>query len=326
MARRIDWESQIGRRLKLRDLHVFYTAVQRGSMAKAARQLGVSQPAVSEIIADLENALGVQLLDRGPQGVEPTKYGDALIKRSTAVFDELKQSVRDIEFLADPAAGEVKFGWTETMEAIVSPVMEKFTRQYPRVLLCSNQVTRLSDPGLRDRSLDFTLGYFNKWLPHHRFIDDLNLEVLFDDHQVVAAGMSSPWAGRRRKIDLAELLDEAWILPEGPDSWNYRVVEEAFRMRGLRVPKISVMTFSIHLRIGLLASGRFITTFPSAIPRFHAARGSIKVLPVDLPDRPCPVVAVTLKNRTLNPVVERFIAHIRDFTRPVRALALSSDG
>jgi DNA-binding transcriptional LysR family regulator len=79
MARRIDWESQIGRRLKLR-LHVFYTTVQRGSMAKAAQQLGVSQPAVSEIIADLENALGVRLLDRGPQGVEPTKYGEALIK------------------------------------------------------------------------------------------------------------------------------------------------------------------------------------------------------------------------------------------------------
>jgi DNA-binding transcriptional LysR family regulator len=86
------------------------------------------------------------------------------------------------------------------------------------------------------------------------------------------------------------------------------------------------MTFSMHLRIGLLASGRFITTFPSAIPRFHAARRSIKVLRVDLPDRPCPVAVVTLKNRMLNPVVERFIAHIRDFTRPMRVLALSSDG
>jgi hypothetical protein len=50
------------------------------------------------------------------------------------------------------------------------------------------------------------------------------------------------------------------------------------------------------------------------------------VLPIDLPDRPCPVAVVTLKNRMLNPVVERFIAHIRDFTRPMRILALSSNG
>ena len=67
MLRKIDWESQIGRRLKLRDLHVFSTVVQRGSMAKAARQLGVSHPAVSEVIADLEHTLGVKLLDRSPR-------------------------------------------------------------------------------------------------------------------------------------------------------------------------------------------------------------------------------------------------------------------
>jgi DNA-binding transcriptional LysR family regulator len=318
MPRRIDWESQIGRRLKLRDLHVFFTAVQRGSMAKAAKQLGVSQPAVSEIIADLENALGVRLLDRHPQGIEPTKYGDALIKRSTAVFDELKQSVRDIEFLADPTVGEVKFGCTEAMAAILSPVMEKFTRQYPRVLLRSYQVTRPLDPGLRGRSLDFTLGHFVKSYPGNRFIDDVNIEVLFDDRLIVAAGMSSPWAKRRRKIDLAELVDEPWILAEAPDSWNYSVAAEAFQTRGLRMPKISVMTFSVHQRMGMIASGHFITTFPNAIPRFHADRRSIKVLPVDLPDRPWPVVIATLKNRTLNPVVERFIAQIRDFTRPMR--------
>lgn len=107
MLRKIDWESQIGRRLRLRDLHVFSTVVQRGSMAKAARQLGVSHPAVSEVIADLEHALGVRLLDRSAKGVEATIYGDALLKRSVAVFDELKQSIRDIEFLSDATTGEV---------------------------------------------------------------------------------------------------------------------------------------------------------------------------------------------------------------------------
>jgi DNA-binding transcriptional LysR family regulator len=84
------------------------------------------------------------------------------------------------------------------------------------------------------------------------------------------------------------------------------------------MPKISMMTYSVHLGIGMLASGHFITTFPNAIPRFHPDRRSIKVLPVDLPDRRWPGVIATLKNRTLNPVVMRFIAHIREFMRPMR--------
>src|SRR5213593_331234 len=110
MPRRINWESQIGRRLRLRDLYVFSSVVRLGSMAKAAQQLGVSQPAVSKVIADLEHALGVRLLYRSPQGVEPTVFVAALLKRGTAAFDELKQGIRDIEFLADPTTGEVRIG------------------------------------------------------------------------------------------------------------------------------------------------------------------------------------------------------------------------
>src|SRR3984885_4121422 len=99
MLKKIGWDSRIGRRLRLRDLHVLLTIAQRGSMAKAAAQLGVSAPTVSEVVADLEHTLGVRLLDRGPKGVEPTRYGDALLKRTLIVFDELKQSVKDIEHL-----------------------------------------------------------------------------------------------------------------------------------------------------------------------------------------------------------------------------------
>src|SRR5687768_11646362 len=115
--RKIDWETQIGRRLRLRDLHVFLTVVQHGSMAKAAAQLGVAQPTVSEVIAGLEHTYGVQLLNRSSRGVEPTMYGDALLKRSMAAFDELKQSSRDIEFLRDPTIGELRIGCVETVSA-----------------------------------------------------------------------------------------------------------------------------------------------------------------------------------------------------------------
>ena len=108
MPRKLDSDSQIGRRLKLRDLHLFFTVVQHGSMAKAASQLGISQPSVSEVIANLEHTLGAQLFDRRQRGVEPTMYGDALLTRTRAVFDELRQGIKDIEFLADPTGGEVR--------------------------------------------------------------------------------------------------------------------------------------------------------------------------------------------------------------------------
>src|SRR5712691_5193638 len=119
MARKIDWERQIGRRLKLRDLHIFLATAQHGSLSAAAAELGVSQPAISEVITKLEQALGVRLFDRSKRGVQLTKYGDALRKRGTIVFDELKQTIRDIEFLADPTVGELRIGCPESLVASV---------------------------------------------------------------------------------------------------------------------------------------------------------------------------------------------------------------
>jgi DNA-binding transcriptional LysR family regulator len=212
MVGKIDWESQIGRRLKLRDLHVFGTVVQRGSMAKAAAHLKVSQPAVSEIISDLEHALGVRLLDRGPQGVEPTMYGRALLKGGTAAFDDLKQSIKEIEFMADPTAGELRIGCPQSVAAsILPPVIERFCRQYPRVVLHVQDVVSptLELPDLRERRLDVVFDRLMK--PPAKEDDDLNVEVLLDDDTVVAAGPQSRWA-HLDKVDLADLVNEPWIL------------------------------------------------------------------------------------------------------------------
>src|SRR3979490_361121 len=87
---------RIGRRMKLQDLHVLMTVVQEGSMGKAAERLNTVQPAVSRSIAELEHALGVRLLDRHRQGVEPTECGRALLECGAAVFDDLRQGVKKI--------------------------------------------------------------------------------------------------------------------------------------------------------------------------------------------------------------------------------------
>jgi DNA-binding transcriptional LysR family regulator len=203
MLRKIDWENQIGRRLKLRDLHVFLTVVQRGSMAKAAQELGVSQPSISEVIADLEHALGVRLLDRRPQGVEPTLYGSALLKRSIAAFDELKQSIRDIEFLTDPTVGELRIGCPESISSAILPqVIQRYYRQYPHVTLQVQEVVTptLRLPELRERKLDLVLARLVNPVGTDLFGDDLDIETLFHDQLVVAAGAQSRWARRRRSI------------------------------------------------------------------------------------------------------------------------------
>ena len=319
MARLANWENQVGRRLRLRDLHVLYMVVQHGSMAKAAGELGISQPAVSDVIANLEHALGVRLLDRGPQGVEPTMYGRALVKRSLAAFDELKQGIRDIEFLADPTAGEVRIACLPVFTATILPqVVERFVRQYSRAVVHQDDVTFLAGQfsGLRERKYDLTLSRLLRPLTHEE--DDLNAEVLFNDRMVLTAGMHTRWA-RRRKVNLAELIDEPWLLT-APDTWNYQRVMEAFQARELPMPKASVVTLSPPLRAHLVANGPYISPFiTSSLRLLDTDRYPIKVLPVDLPDRTAMIAIVTLKNRTLSPVVERFIEHIRDFTKLMRA-------
>src|SRR5207244_4441144 len=73
-----------------------------------ANELAVSHPVVSRSISELEHTLGVRLLERNPHGVELTEYGHALLNRSHAAFDELRQGVKDIELL--PTRPRAKYG------------------------------------------------------------------------------------------------------------------------------------------------------------------------------------------------------------------------
>ena len=311
MTKNIDWHARIGRRLRLRDLHVLFTVAELGSMAKAGARLGVSQPAVSEVIANLEHAVGAQLLDRTPKGVVPTIYGRALLKRSVAAFDELRQGIRDIEFMSDSATGELRLACPESIAAaVLPPVIEQLSRKYPRVV---HHVTQVKNPTqqfseLRERNLDLVLARLLP-APGSDTLDDLNVDVLFNDRLVIAVGNESPWA-RRRKIVLADLVDEPWVLtPE--NTWNSFLLEEAFRAAGLPMPRISIVAFSLHLRIHLLTTGRHVTAFPNSVLRLNEKRFSLKALPVEMPARPWPIAIVTLRNRTLSPVVGVFIESLR---------------
>src|SRR3974390_926617 len=131
----MEWSERIGRRIRLRDLHILLAVVQCRSMARAAEHLAISKPVISKAIADLEHVLGVRVLERDRHGAEPTVYGAALLKRGVTVFDELRESVKDIEFLVDPTAGEVRFGCNPMLATgFVTAVVDRLSCRWPRIV------------------------------------------------------------------------------------------------------------------------------------------------------------------------------------------------
>jgi DNA-binding transcriptional LysR family regulator len=313
MGAEMQLSDHVGMRIKLHDLQVLMTVVQAGSMSKAAALLNTTQPAISRSIAELERTIGVRLLDRNRQGVEPTAYGRALLDGGVAAFDDLRQAVKNIEFLANPTAGEVRIGSSAFLAAsFVSTVIDRLSRRYPRIVfhLVTGYVETLHRE-LSERNVDLLIVRSFGPVADQR----LDFEFLFDDSYVVAAGVQNQWV-RRRKIELAELVGESWVLPP-PGSVIGSVVLEAFRTSGLDYPRATVVTDSPHMRFSLLATGRFVTIFPASALRFPTRRPEIKVLPVDLPMGRLPNGIVTLKNRTLSPVAQLFIDCARELTKPL---------
>jgi DNA-binding transcriptional LysR family regulator len=282
-------------------------------MAKAAAELAISQPAVSRAIAEMERELGLRLLDRGRNGIEPTAYGRALIKRGVTIFDELTQGLQDLEFLADPTIGQLRIGSSESVAAGLLPtVIDRFSRQHPGIRLNVSQ-TVLSTTHyreLRERNIDLLLG----WIPTPFAEEDLAAERILKDPGGIVVGRRSKW-GRFSRLSLADLADEAWILPP-PDTFPGSATAILFRESGLKMPRTPLTTLSIHLCCRLAATGRFVTLLPSSVVRFSGRDLSLKMLPIKLPPRPAVQVAiVTLKNRTLSPAAEMFIECVRDVSK-----------
>lgn len=305
------WNDRIGRRLKLHDLHILMTVAEMGSMGKAAERLAVSPPSVSKSISDLEHAIGVRLLDRTSKGVEMTAYGRTLLRHSMGAFDELRQGIKAIESLSDPSAGEVRIGCPDVFTSgVVSAIIDRFSDRFPRVIVNvieANNVTQDFRP-LRDRTVDFLLAGFPRSLAE----EDLELEFLYEDRPFVVAAQNSRWA-RRRTIELAELSSESWLLPR--DGIFVSLLTEAMEKGGVPVPKLGIRSYSVHQRMMLLTSGRYISAEVGSVLRFNADRFGIKVLPVHLAISSWPVWIVKLKGRTVSPVVQNLLDCVREVTK-----------
>jgi DNA-binding transcriptional LysR family regulator len=298
-------------RLKLSDLRLLRAVVEFGGMAKAAAHLNISQPAVSKGITALERTVGHRLVDRTPRGIMPTAYGKVLLTGAVAVFDDLRQSLNQIEYLTDSSVGELRFGAIEHLIASFVPaVIDRVLRSYPGINFHVEElsIARVQYRELRERNVEFVITR----LPPRLSEPDMEVEFLFNDPIFAGAGINSPWA-KRRRIRLSELINEPWS--HAPyDGMVGPLIVSAFRAQGLEPPK-GVACFNMQMHKALLSTGRYVAILPTSLLRFGTEQRTIKRLPVVLSKDPAPVGIITLKNRTIHPLAKLFIDVARDLIK-----------
>lgn len=305
----------IVRRIKLRELRLLLAVARSGSLLKAANEIGLTQPALSKCIGELESAFGVRLFDRTNRGVTPTPHGEVLIRRATGVFEELRQAVGELGFLTDGSRGELRIGGTPTMCAgllprAISSVLAQ--RANFRFHITELESTKLASEVLT-RSLDFGIGR------EHSAGDNDNLvfDRLFDDRLFIVSGAKHPLAARR-SVTLEEAAHHQWLLPAAEGSMMLQFRKEFDRQK-LELPQSVVTTMSILARYELIATNRFLTVMHGSVLRFANAPPFLRVLPLDARTE-IQIGIIRLKNRTLAASAELFMETVRKVVRPMSSL------
>jgi DNA-binding transcriptional LysR family regulator len=303
---------RISQQLKLQQLRVFVAVTRSGSMAKAARQLATSQSVVSKTIAELESMLGVHLFDRTPQGVEPTLYGESLLKRSITILDDVRAGVGEIEFLTDPGVGNLRIGTTEPQIGIVVGTIRRLSQQYSRMdfnVVVATGPT-LIDRELRERQIDLAVA------PLPKATDtDLAATLLYRNRMRIVVSTQSRWA-RRRKVQLSELINEPWCVPP-IDVPGGAPFADAFRASGLPLPRVIVSCANNHLCQEMLADGRFLGISSDGPLYFGTDGPRLKVLTVDFPAPFIEISIISLKSRTSTPLAQLFINCACELAKPL---------
>lgn len=299
--------SRLARRLRLKDLDALLTVIEAGSMARAAQRLALTQPAVSKAMSEMEATLGVPLLERDARGVRPTAFGEALADRARAMLDELGQAERDLAHIADPMAGEVRIGTTEPMTFTVAEAIRRLAAERPRVAFD----IAIADTGslmvdLRARRLDVVVTRAGAG----ETTEDIAADWLYRVPLAVVADRGNPLL-RRRGLRLADVIGEPWTLSP-PGTFLGRLVAAAFAREGLAVPRASVVSVSIVMRLALIAGGPWLSILPRNMLHHPTSAGFLRALDITVEDPAGAIAALTLRRRYMPGPVRAFLDVLRE--------------
>lgn len=246
--------------IKLRHLIVVASIAQRGSIREASAVLHLTQPAMSRSLAEVERILGVQLFDRGPKGMTVTTAGAPLITHMQLVTSEVGSMLRHADEIVNGGRGEVRVGTLLAGTADILPTaVFEVTRHHPGVRVAVSEGTpdRLHED-LMSGQIDLVVGRVSPLAS----MPGVDVEPLYDDEVHVVCTPSHPRSGHRGT--LAELVDDAWILPPRDTSLRQQVEAAFIRECGRAPDRVIECVAPVPLR-ALVLRGEHLAVVPSGI-------------------------------------------------------------
>ncbi|MFM7001972.1 MAG: LysR family transcriptional regulator, partial [Limnohabitans sp.] len=289
--------------MKLSTLQALVAAIEEGSLRGAAKRVGVSQPALTKMIRELEIELAAPLLVRTSQGVLPTAQGQVMFEHALKVSQELLAATDQVRQLGGDMRGELNIGAVPVAVMLLIPeTLRTFGQAFPHIKLRVSEELYIAQlQRLRSGQVDMAVGGIPQGLSSGEFVT----EPLMTTSMVVVVRKGNP---RAQATSLSALADAKWVYTGASTVTGY--AQQLFERHGLQAPPVGAVVNSTLALLSLVGSGDYVGLMPKQIAEHPLAASFISVVPVAESGLPLTVGAIIRSDSVVSPAIRHFIAHL----------------
>jgi DNA-binding transcriptional LysR family regulator len=300
-------------RLKTRQLLLLIALDEQRNIHRAAEELHMTQPAASKQLKDLEDMLEVDLFERLPRGMQPTIYGETMIRHARMALTSLSLAHEDIVALKAGLSGQVEAGVIMTPSMALLPrAISRVKQQAPLLRIGVHvETSNILLERLRRGVLDFMVGRILEEEPD----PDLQYEELSEEPVCAVARVGHPLV-TTKNLQLGDVAGAAWILPPQGSVLRYRY-DLMFRRAGLTPPANVIDTTALLLIISMLQQTDTLHVMPVDVARYYASLNILSIVPIELPCKMDAFGIITRRSRLLSPGATMLLDAIREAAREI---------